>query len=54
VPDIAALDGHNVRAVQVTIDSAALEASVHDPVTQLVQHQYIVRSCATCNAAEYG
>lgn len=43
VPDITSfVAGQSVRAVQVTIDSAALEASVHDPVAQTVQYQYIV------------
>ena len=42
MPDIAGfVDGQSVRAVQVTIDSATLEASVHDPVAQTVQYQYI-------------
>ena len=30
-----------VRAVNVTIDSVTLEASVHDPVAQTVEYQYI-------------
>lgn len=40
-PDIAGLDGQNLRTVHLTTDSATLEASVHDPVSQLVQYQYI-------------
>ena len=42
VPDIAGLDRQNVRTEQVTIDSAFLEASVHDPVSQIVQSVHIV------------
>jgi SAM-dependent methyltransferase len=41
VPDMADLKGQNVRAKVVTIDSTVLEASVHDPVAQLVKYQYI-------------
>jgi SAM-dependent methyltransferase len=37
-PNIARLDGQTVRAFQVTTDSANLEASVHDPVSQTVQY----------------
>ena len=45
VPDIAGFtDGQAVRAVHITIDSTTLEASVHDPVTQTVQYQYMVFS----------
>jgi SAM-dependent methyltransferase len=43
VPNIAGfVDGQAVRAVHVTTDSATFEASVHDPVAQTVQYQYIV------------
>ena len=43
VPDIHGfVDGHGLRAVNLTADSTTLEASAHDPVTQLVQYQYIV------------
>jgi SAM-dependent methyltransferase len=42
VPDIASLDGQSVRTEHITIDSAILEASVHDPVTQIVHYQHIV------------
>ncbi len=42
VPDIARLDGQSVLAERVTIDSAVLEASVHDPVAQTVQYTHIV------------
>jgi SAM-dependent methyltransferase len=43
IPSIAGFgDGQAVRAVHVTTDSTTLEASVHDPVTQTVQYQYIV------------
>ena len=43
VPDIASFtDGRAARVDQVTTDSTVLEASVHDPVAQLVQYQYIV------------
>lgn len=41
VPDIAGLKGQTVRADVVTTDSVVLEASVHDPVAQLVDYQYI-------------
>ena len=43
VPDIAGfVDGQAVRAEHLTIDSAVLYASLHDPVTQSVQSQHIV------------
>ncbi len=43
VPDIAGfVDGQAVRAEHLTIDSAVLYASLHDPVTQIVQSQHIV------------
>lgn len=43
VPDSAGfVDDQAVRAVHLTIDSATLEASMHDPVTQTVQYQCIV------------
>ena len=43
VPDIAGfVDGQAVRAEHLTIDSAVLYASLHDPVTQIVQSQRIV------------
>ena len=42
MPDIAGLDGQNVRTERLTIDSALLEVSVHDPVSQIVLYQYIV------------
>jgi SAM-dependent methyltransferase len=42
VPDIAHfVDHHRVRTVGVTFGSAHLEASVHDPVTQVITYQYI-------------
>lgn len=41
IPDIASLDGQNMRTVHLTADSITLEASMHDPVSQLVQYQYI-------------
>jgi SAM-dependent methyltransferase len=42
MPDITRfVDGQALRVDQVTIDSAVLEASVHDPVAQIVQCQYI-------------
>jgi hypothetical protein len=42
VPNVARfVDGQNLRVVRVTIDSVVLEASVHDPVTQTIQYQYI-------------
>ena len=45
VPDIAGfVGGQAVRTAHVAIDSAVLEASMHDPVTQTVQYQYIVVS----------
>ena len=44
VPDVAGLDRQSVRAERVTVDSAILEASVHDPVTQLVDYTHIVIS----------
>ena len=42
MPDMAGLDGQNVRTERLTIDSALLEVSVHDPVSQIVLYQYIV------------
>jgi SAM-dependent methyltransferase len=43
IPDIAGfVDDQAVRAVHLTTDSVTLEASVHDPVAQTVQYQYIV------------
>jgi SAM-dependent methyltransferase len=42
VPDIAGLKQQDVRTRHVSIDSTILEASVHDPITQLVSYQYIV------------
>ena len=43
VPDVARFaDGQCVRGSDVTIDSATLEVSVHDPVAQTIQYQYIV------------
>ena len=42
VPDVAGLERQNLRTEAVTIDSTVLEASVHDPVAQLVEYQYIV------------
>jgi SAM-dependent methyltransferase len=43
VPDIAGfVDGQAVRVDQVASDSVVLEASVHDPVAQTVDYQYIV------------
>lgn len=43
IPDIAGfVDDQAVRVVHVTTESATLEASVHDPVAQIVQYQYIV------------
>jgi SAM-dependent methyltransferase len=42
VPDISGfVDNQAVRTVHLTTDSAYLEASVHDPVRQTVQYQYI-------------
>lgn len=42
VPDISgSVDNQAVRTVHITTDSAYLEASVHDPVAQTVQYQYI-------------
>jgi len=42
VPDLAGfVDRQAVRTVHVTADSATLEASLHDPVAQTVQYQYI-------------
>jgi hypothetical protein len=42
VPDVSGFVDHQaVRTVHVTTDSACLEASVHDPVAQTVQYQYI-------------
>jgi SAM-dependent methyltransferase len=43
VPDFARfVDGQDVRVVRITIDSAVLDASVYDPVTQTVEKQQIV------------
>ena len=42
VPDIASLNRRSVRTEAVTLDSVVLEASVHDPVSQLVEYQYVV------------
>lgn len=42
VPDIADLDGQKVRTERVTIDSALLQATVHDPVSQIVQIVHIM------------
>ncbi len=44
VPDVARLDSQNVRAHHVALDSAVLEASVHDPVAQTVEYQHIAIS----------
>jgi SAM-dependent methyltransferase len=42
VPDLSSFVNHQaVRTVHITADSACLEASVHDPVAQTVQYQYI-------------
>ncbi len=42
VPDATRFnDGQTVRAMRVDLKSAWIEAIVHDPVTQLVQHQRI-------------
>ncbi len=42
VPGISgAVDNQAVRTAHITADSVYLEASVHDPVTQTVQYQYI-------------
>lgn len=42
VPDVAHfVDRERVRTVAVTFDSAFLEASAHDPVTQTIDYQYI-------------
>ena len=42
VPDVAHfVDRERVRTVAVTFDSAFLEASVHDPVSQTINYQYI-------------
>jgi SAM-dependent methyltransferase len=43
VPDIAGLaSGQSARTVHVTADSTILETSLHDPITQVVQYQYIM------------
>jgi SAM-dependent methyltransferase len=42
VPDLVGLARQSVRAVHTTVDGAILEASVHDPVAQVVRYQYIV------------
>ncbi len=42
VPDLSRFnDGQSVRARSVDFGSATLEAAVHDPVTQVVDYQYI-------------
>jgi SAM-dependent methyltransferase len=42
VPDLSgSVKSQFVRAVHLATDSATLEASVHDPLTQTVQYQYI-------------
>jgi SAM-dependent methyltransferase len=42
VPDLSGfVDGRALRTVHVTTDSVYLEASVHDPVAQIVHYQYI-------------
>jgi hypothetical protein len=41
-PEIAVLDGQNVRSELVTIDPAVLGVSAHDSVAKLVESQYIV------------
>jgi SAM-dependent methyltransferase len=42
VPDVANfVDKERVRTVGVTFNSAHLEASIHDPVTQTINYQYI-------------
>ncbi len=43
VPDRAGfVDDQALRVVHVTTDSVTLEASVHDPVAQIVRYQYLV------------
>ncbi|MGH6718755.1 MAG: class I SAM-dependent DNA methyltransferase [Alphaproteobacteria bacterium] len=43
VPDVAHfVDRDRVRTVEVTFGRAVLEASVHDPVTQTINYQYIM------------
>jgi SAM-dependent methyltransferase len=45
VPEVAHfVDRQRVRTVGVTFKSAYLEASVHDPVTQVINYQYITLS----------
>lgn len=42
VPDVAQFrDGGALRPVHIDIDSVTLEAALHDPVTQVVEYQYI-------------
>jgi SAM-dependent methyltransferase len=42
VPDVAHfVDRERVRTVAITFSGAHLEASVHDPVTQVINYQYI-------------
>jgi SAM-dependent methyltransferase len=42
VPDVAHfVDRERVRTVTITFGSAVLEASIHDPVTQTINYQYI-------------
>ena len=42
VPDVAHfVEPERVRTVQATFDGAVIEASIHDPVTQRIDYQYI-------------
>lgn len=42
VPDLARYaDGQHLRTVHIAIDRVVVEASLHDPVTQTIQYQYV-------------
>jgi SAM-dependent methyltransferase len=42
VPDLARYaDGHHLRTVHVGFDKLIVEASLHDPVTQTIDYQYV-------------
>jgi SAM-dependent methyltransferase len=41
VPDLASLERQNIRTAHLSIDTVILEAALHDPISQLVQYQYI-------------